>query len=127
MVAVDTNVLVRYITDDHPTLSPRARKILQAAKPGWLLLDRLVMEELGYVLHSSYGFAKPQIGLVYNSLLAEERFFIADRELAVMAVSFFQTYHALSFEDCWLLALVRAGKAESLVTFDAGLKKYLKR
>ncbi len=121
MVAIDANVLARYITNDNSKLSPKAGKIITQAKPRSILLDRLIIEELGYVLSSNYEFSKPEISAVYESFLAEEAFSMPDRELVEKTITLFGTEKPLSFEDCWLLALKRSGKVQSIATFDANL------
>jgi predicted nucleic-acid-binding protein len=124
-VAVDTNILVRRITNDHPVLSPRAKKFVENAKPASLVLDRLIFEELGYVLASRYGFIKSQIAEIYQSLLNEPVFYVNSRELVSMTVAFYSSEKPLSFEDCWLLALKKSGRVSNVKTFDAALKKRL--
>jgi len=32
MLAIDTNLIVRYLTGDHPKQSPRARKLIMASQ-----------------------------------------------------------------------------------------------
>jgi predicted nucleic-acid-binding protein len=101
--------------------------MLEQAKPGSLLLDRVIIEELGYVLHSNYGFDKQRVADVYRSLLREAVFYITDRELTAAAVKLFVSERPLSFEDCWLLALKRAGRVGDVLTFDAALQKRVSR
>ncbi len=125
MVAVDTNILVRAIIQDHPDMSPKALKILDQAKPRTLLLDRLIIEELGYVLRVSYGFNKAHISKTYKALLSEDKFSIPDRIVVERTVDLFESEKPLSFEDCWLLALQRSNEVSSVATFDADLAKRL--
>ncbi len=124
-VVVDTCVFVRRITNDDPVLSPRAVRIFQDAAPASLLLDRLILEELGYVLRSQYAFTKSQVADIYKSLMTENIFTIPDRDLVELAVGLFATEAPLSLEDCWLLALQRAGKVSDVATFDLNLRKRL--
>ena len=123
MVAIDANVLVRRITNDHPILSPKALKLITIAKPGSLLLDRLVIEEVAYVLSSNYDFSKDQVSAVLRSLVSEEVFTIPDRDMVELTIRLFETEKPLSFEDCWLLALKKSGKVTNVVTFDVNLLK----
>lgn len=125
MVAVDTNILVRFFTNDHPEQSPQARTFIQTAKPASLLLDRIIIEELGYVLRANYGFSKSKVGAAYQSLLATEVFSVPERELVEAAVRLFISEKPLSFEDSWLLALKRGGEVKDVLTFDAALQKRL--
>ncbi len=120
-LAVDTSILIRRITNDSPELSPKARHLLETAKPDSLLLDRLIIEEVGYVLKAVYEFRKSQIIDVYKALLAEPVFSIPDREQVEVAVSYFESEKPLSFEDAWLLAQYKLGRVSDIMTFDKRL------
>ena len=51
MIALDTNILLRFVLDDNAVLSPAARRIVER-NDCWLSL--LAVGELGYVLTSVY-------------------------------------------------------------------------
>jgi predicted nucleic acid-binding protein len=125
VVAVDTNLLVRIFTKDDAVLYTKAARILAEAQADSLLLDRITLAELGYVLRARYPYNKANVAEIYKSLLRDGRFRIVDRELVEMTVGLFDSEHPLSFEDCWLLALKRAGKVKSIATFDTNLSKRL--
>jgi len=125
MVAIDTNILVRYYTDDAPALTDKAQKIIDQAAPRSLFLDRLVIAELTYVLKKLYKFNKGDIANILQSLLADARFVFGDRDLTSETIALFEQEKPLSFEDCWLLALKRQHKVTNVVTFDQQLNKRL--
>lgn len=127
MVAVDTSILVRIFTQDNPALAAKADHLIQQSKPGSLLLDRLVLAELGYVLRSRYTYLKSDVVKIYKSLLVDEHFNVIDNEVVGLAINYFETETPLSFEDCWLLALKQAGKVENVLTFDTDLQKHLQK
>ena len=59
MIGLDTNVLVRYVTQDDPVQSPKASRLIESlttASPGFVSLVSVV--ELVWVLQSSYQSAK---------------------------------------------------------------------
>ena len=123
--AIDSNVLVRYFTKDNDELAKRATKLLMFVPANSVLLDRVIIAELGYVLRSVYGLKKDRVILVYKSILANNIFFIPDRELVEMTINFFDKEKPLSFEDCWLLSLKRSKKVTDILTFDNDLFKRL--
>ena len=51
MIALDTNILLRFVLDDHESLSPTARRII-GGNDCWISL--LAVGELGYALTSVY-------------------------------------------------------------------------
>jgi predicted nucleic acid-binding protein len=119
--AIDSNVLVRYFTQDNDELLAKATKLLASASTNSIVLDRIIIAELGYVLRSVYELKKDQIVQVYKSMLANDIFSIPDRELVEMTVELFDSEKPLSFEDCWLLALKRSKKITTILTLDNGL------
>lgn len=123
MVALDTNIVVRFMTNDDALLSPKAKKILEAAKPGTLLLDRLIIEEIGYVLHSNYEFTKQYIVKAFRSLIELQAISVPDKDIVDLAIDLFESEKPLSFEDCWLLALQKLGTVDAVATFDQNLLK----
>lgn len=124
-VAVDSNVLIRYFTQDNQPLLQKAKAIISTATPSSLIIDRIVIAEIGYVLRSVYGLKKAKIIPVYKVLLSYEAFGIIDRELVELTITLFETETPLSFEDCWLLALKRSGRVSAIHTFDDALTKRL--
>ena len=58
MRAVDTNVVVRYLTGDHPKQAARAKGVIDA---GHVFVSTTVMLETEWVLRSVYGFAGKEV------------------------------------------------------------------
>jgi len=121
VVAIDTNVLVRWLVRDDETLAVKADEVCQKARPGELYLDRLILAELTYVLRSVYGLRKVGIVLNLRALASDERFVLDEVEVVGAAIDLFEQHQPLSFEDCWLLALKQAGRATAVATFDKAL------
>ena len=60
MIGLDTNVLVRYLTQDDPQQSARANNLIETQctknEPGWIAL--IVLCELVWVLRGAYNYKK---------------------------------------------------------------------
>lgn len=54
MIAIDTNIVVRYLTGDHPAQSAKARALIDPEKA---FVSVTVMLEIGWLLRSAYGYA----------------------------------------------------------------------
>jgi predicted nucleic-acid-binding protein len=71
MIGLDTNVLVRYLTQDDPTQSPRATELIERrfteGNPGFLSI--VAMAETVLVLERAYGLSKVRIAEVIERLL----------------------------------------------------------
>ncbi len=71
MIGLDTNVLVRYIVQDHPQQSARAAAFIEsqctADDPG--RIDSIVLCELVWVLESAYGYQRDTVATVLRRIL----------------------------------------------------------
>ena len=119
MIGLDTNVLVRYITQDDPVNSPRAahfiERRLSTENPGYVSVIALV--ETVWVLGTSYGFSDEQIAPVIGQMLAIETLVVENAEevsIAAMAVK----RKAGDFTDILLGAKCERVGCAHTVTFD---------
>jgi predicted nucleic acid-binding protein len=58
MIAVDTNIVVRYLTGDHPRQSTKARTLVDGND---VFLSRTVILECEWVLRSAYRYSPREI------------------------------------------------------------------
>lgn len=120
MTFVDTNILLRWLLDDHPKLSPKSEKIVQTAKPATLLITDIIVAEIVYVLRSK-GHDRQQTSEALLLIERTEAFKYENAEL-IMEVINLLTKTSLDFADCYLLA--RAWREKTgLETFDDQLRK----
>ena len=73
MIALDTNVLVRYLVDDDAKQAEAARALLDAltpTRPGFVC--REMMAELVWVLRRTYGHSLERITAVLKDLVATD-------------------------------------------------------
>ena len=73
MIALDTNVLVRYLVDDDAEQAEAARALLAeltTERPGFIC--REVTVELVWVLQRAYGCSRDRIATVLEKLVATE-------------------------------------------------------
>ena len=123
-VVIDTNILLRYLRNDHPTLSIKAKKIFDKAYKNYvnIYFDEIVLAETIWVL-SSY-FKTPKSIIV--STLLEQLYFDwiinPRKKLMIKALGLFEKTN-LSYIDCWIFTVNQSLKTTSLETFDSDLKK----
>ena len=67
MLAIDTNVVVRYLTGDHPRQSARARALVDGED---VFVSTTVLLETEWVLRSVYGFEPAEVYGALRSLPA---------------------------------------------------------
>lgn len=119
MIAIDTNVLVRLVTDDDPAQAQLAQDALElAARAGKaLIVVNIVMCELIWVLTRSYGYTKLQCIDVLDRLLGFAALSFESRQLARNATTAWRASSA-DFADAMVgLAAAELG-AEFVLTFD---------
>ena len=119
MIVIDTNVLVRLVTDDDPMQAQLAQDALElAARAGKaLMVVNIVLCELIWVLMRSYGYSKPQCIDVLDRLLGFAGLNFESRKLARNATTTWRASNA-DFADAMVgLVAVELG-AEFVLTFD---------
>lgn len=116
MLAVDTNVLVRYLTNDHPEQSPRARRLVER-EDVWV--PTTVLRETEWVLRSVYRYAPAQIAAALRKFAGLPRVALENPSVAAQALDWAE--QGMDFADA--LHLGAAGQCAAFVTFDAGFIK----
>lgn len=120
MIALDTNVLVRFIVgDDHA--QQRAAIRLLADRQEEFFIGDLVLAEFVWVLDSVYGYDREDIGSALQALITRSNLCFED-EIRVRRAT---RYHAEGgdFEDLLVLSRAQAMCCAGLVSFDKQLKK----
>lgn len=84
MTAIDTNVLVRLLTGDHPKQTAAAKSLF-AAGPIWIA--KTVLLETDWVLRSAYGFEDRAIVDAFKKLLGVENVHAEDELSIATALS----------------------------------------
>ena len=119
MIAIDTNVLVRLVTDDEPRQAQLAQATLErAVQDGQsLVIVHVVLCELVWVLTRSYGYTKAQCLDVLERLLGFGALSFESRQVASAATKAWRSSQA-DFSDA-VIGLTAAGLgAQTVLTFD---------
>jgi len=118
MIGLDTNILVRYVTQDHAAQSAAAVRVidsLSSESPGFLSL--VVIVELVCVLQFSYRFKKHEIEHVVDRLLRSKELVVERADIVSQALRKFRVSRA-HFADCLIERCGRAGECQYVLTFD---------
>lgn len=83
MIGIDTNVLVRYLTQDDAIQARKVDTFLNAAveEGSRLRVDDIVLCEVVWVLRAAYRLSKPTIVAALDRVLATAIFSFDDREI----------------------------------------------
>jgi predicted nucleic-acid-binding protein len=116
MLAIDTNILVRYLTGDHPKQSRQARTLVGGND---VFVSVTVMLETEWVLRSVYGHTPLQVSRALRAFAGLAR--VAVESPAVIGRAFDQVERGMDFADA--LHLGGADNCAAFVTFDKKLVK----
>jgi len=120
MLAVDTNIVVRYLTADHPEQSAQARRLVTGAD---IFVASTVLLETEWVLRSSYGFSATQIAERLRAFAGLPG--VTLEAPAAVAVALDWMVAGMDFADA--LHLAAAEQCETFVTFDRRLGRVARR
>lgn len=111
MLAIDTNLIVRYLTGDHPRQSARARALIDRED---IFASTTVILETEWVLRSVYDFSPARVASGVRAFAGLPRVSLEDA--ALVAGAFDLVDRGMDFADA--LHLCKAADCEGLVTFD---------
>lgn len=119
MHAIDTNVLVRLITRDHPLQVQEAEAFVQ--RGAWI--SHLVLAETMWVLSAVYEVGPESMATAIDMLLDHENLVIQDRSTVAAAQARFRKQPNLGFSDCLILEIATAAGHLPLGTLDRKLSQ----
>lgn len=116
MLAVDTNLIVSYLTGDHPKQSARARALINGQA---VFVAVTVILETEWVLRSAYEYRTSDIARALRAFAGLPTVTVEDGALVAAALDLAEK--GVDFADA--LHLGRSTHCESFVTFD---RKFVK-
>lgn len=114
MRAVDSNLLVRLVTQDDPKQAAAAEAFV--SKGAWV--SHVVLAEVVWVLDSVYGLRPGQIAVAVEMLIEHEHLTIQDADVVAAALRAFRGKRSVEFTDCLVLAIAQKAGHSPLGTFD---------
>lgn len=122
MIALDTNVLVRFLVRDDDAQAERARCVLEHATQAGeaCFISDVVVCELVWVLRRSYKLPQDDVVAVVRRLLAARDLTFSDREQLGRALARYAARRG-DLADYVIREHAEAAGAASVVTFDEAL------
>ncbi len=123
MIALDTNVLVRYLVEDEPAdQCERAAALIEGTLDSGtpIFLSNIVLCELVWVLESCYGLPGPQIADTLERLIETEQLRFTEPSLLHRAVDDYRSSRG-DFADFLIRELARSHGCSTVATFDQAL------
>ena len=122
---VDTNLIIRYLVQDHEKHARAAEKLFEACDEGKLIIVVLpaVLAECVFVLESFYERDRTDIASTLGALLSSPGVEIGQPEIHLDALDRYRKTK-MHFVDC-LLAATATEEKVPVATFDSGFKKFV--
>ena len=116
---VDSNLFLRYITNDIPEQAVLLENLIQKSFNGEinLVANSLVFAEIVWTLQSFYKFSKSKTDEVVSAIVASKAFEIEERDILLQALDDFHHLN-IDFVDAYIGAWMRERKLENIFTFN---------
>jgi predicted nucleic-acid-binding protein len=114
MLAVDTNIVVRYLTADHPAQFAQAVAVVEKND---IFIGLTVLLETEWVLRSTYRYQSTQVVQALQSLAGIAGITIEEPDVARTALGWVE--RGMDFADA--LHLAKAQACDAFITFDQDL------
>ncbi len=119
MIGLDTNVLVRYLTQDDPVQSRQATQLIERRlseqNPGFISV--VAMVETAWVLERAYGLGDADIVAAIERVLQAAELIVENEQQVFTAMIALKERRG-SFADALIGALGQQAGCEFTVTFD---------
>jgi len=120
MLAIDANVIARYLTGDHPEQSAQAKALVDSHD---VFVCTTVLLETEWVLRGAYGYSPVRVGEALRAFAGLPRVTLEDPALAATALDWMT--NGLDFADA--LHLAKAEGCTAFVSFDQRFAKAASR
>jgi predicted nucleic-acid-binding protein len=119
MIGLDTNIIVRYLTQDDPVQSMKATQIIEGKlteeQPGFISL--VTMAETAWVLERTYHRSSQEIAKAIEAMLQADSLLIQNEQEVFTAMVALKTGQG-GFADALIAALGQWAGCASTMTFD---------
>ncbi|MGB7159223.1 MAG: type II toxin-antitoxin system VapC family toxin [Tepidisphaeraceae bacterium] len=122
MIGIDTNVLVRHLTQDEPAQAATVSRLIDKAPAAGLFVSVIVLCETIWVLSDVYGLKRKQLEDVLEKILLSEQFACESKDALWLALDDFRSGKG-DFSDYVIARIAHSAGCDHTVTFDRALKK----
>ena len=122
---VDTNLFIRYLTNDDPKRADRVERLLSEAAAGKvrLVTAEMVIAETVWVLESSYGLKSGEVAPLIRGILATPGLDVLNASLVARALEYYEAKN-IDFIDGYIAAVMEKQGITELYSFD---RKHISR
>ena len=117
---LDTNVLIRYLTEDDQKKAVSVEKLLKTSKKTLIISD-VALAEIVWVLTSVYSQSREDIISKLGTLISLKSIKVNLKVISKTLLNFKDK--KLGWIDAYLLALIQTGKNQGIYSYDQYLDK----
>ncbi|OGL44590.1 MAG: hypothetical protein A2149_04585 [Candidatus Schekmanbacteria bacterium RBG_16_38_11] len=119
VAVIDTNVLIRYLTNDEPQKAKAVESLLNKASDGELriLIPSIVIAELVWVLESYYRMEAEGIAELVEAILSTPGVEVTDKGIIASALKLYRD-NSIDLIDAWIISFVKERDIKTIYTFD---------
>ena len=116
---VDTNVFLRFLTNDDPSKARRTQALFKKAIAGKVRLETslLVIAEIIWTLESFYRLAKPDISEKVSKILNTPNLDCPSTDMVLEALDLYVTKN-VAFTDAYHGVMLRQANIKQVLTYD---------
>lgn len=127
MIGLDTNVLIRYLTQDDVLQAELANKVIaRSSHQGELLwIGQVTLCETVWVLERAYKISKAEIINILHMLLQTQELTFEKHDVIWRAIQDYKTCQSVGFVDCLIGRQNESNDCDFTYTFDKDASKEL--
>lgn len=116
---LDTNLFIRYFTNDDPRKADRVERLLEDAARGRvrLVTADLVIAEIVWVLESAYELTCKEIAPMVDSILSTPGITVSNGEIVSRAIRIYEE-QGVDFVDAFVVATMEKLNIQDLFSYD---------
>src|SRR5215211_7043145 len=127
---VDTNVIIRYMTQDEPAMAEAAKRLFEQAQSGAMTITtcEAVITEVVHILSSKalYNLPRAEIKKHLRNFLSMKGLTVDNKSVYLRALDLYASIN-VDFVDALAIEHTRQAKLGLLWTFDDGIHKAVAR
>ena len=116
---VDTNLFLRFLTNDIPEKAQHFEELLRRSLRGEirLIVNTMVFAEIVWTLESYYKYERRTIDEIVSSLAASKAFEFDERDIVLQALENYQALN-VDFIDAYISAWMEANGIRDIFTYN---------
>lgn len=117
---IDTNIIIRLITQDNPDEVKKAEKLIADKHRIYVFEDAAIMEVVFVLMSDFYRFTRQDVVDSLKTIMLIDNIYL-NKSVISAALDLFVTHPKLSFVDCYLAIMAETSGETPLWTLDKKL------